>query len=336
MKEKVLIGLLCNNLKPVSFYKIDKDSPINLLKFTVKGISWTNQKIRGIILKNGEWQQITTGFPDVVYHRCYTSSTEITSRLETVIGKGKVFNSFTRFNKYQIYSILKETKLKDLLIPTYLYNQKLMLAMLKEEGAIIIKPQNSSLGSNIYKFSLENKEYKMYMRSPYPMKIFKTTETFIDYVKKYLHLDNYIMQPFIFFKTINGRIFDIRMLVQKNHEGLWDITEDMSRISYKKHFITNITYAIRPVGKVLEDIVVKKDITHELRKVSIQVAKTLEKELCVLGEISVDLGIGLDNKLWIIEVNGKPEKTIFQEISEEAVERAFLTPLSYAAYLAKT
>lgn len=72
----------------------------------------------------------------------------------------------------------------------------------------------------------------------------------------------------------------------------------------------------------------------ELRKISIRIALILEKSLCCLGEISVDFGITVQGNPLIIEVNGKPEKTVFGEVKEGILERVFNTPLEYAAYLA--
>jgi len=33
-------------------------------------------------------------------------------------------------------------------------------------------------------------------------------------------------------------------------------------------------------------------------------------------------------------VNGKPEKTVFGRISKETLQKVFITPIEYAAYLA--
>ena len=145
-----------------------------------------------------------------------------------------------------------------------------------------------------------------------------------------------MIQPFVAFASIEDHLFDMRMLVQKNRNGLWDVTADMSRVGYKNYFVTNTAYGVQPIGKVFENTAFSSTIVSDLRDISIRVAKTLEKHLCSLGEISVDFGITNNGKLWIIEVNGKPEKTIFGEIGDEILDKVFLTPIEYAAYLAKT
>jgi hypothetical protein len=73
-----------------------------------------------------------------------------------------------------------------------------------------------------------------------------------------------------------------------------------------------------------------------LRKISIQAADILDKKLSHFGELSVDFALDTDGRLWIIEVNGKPQKVLF-DVMEDSGERDLLykRPLEYAAYLVK-
>lgn len=334
MKKKYLIGLLCNNLAPVNFYNLSEDLPIELIKFINKGIDWEKQEIKGIMLVNGNWEEKVTRFPDSIYNRCYTSSTKTTDKLEKIIGKGKIFNSFTRYDKYTVYSILKEYGLEDLLLPTYPYNREHLLNMLHDKGTALIKPVKGSLGAGIFRFTFQNNEYKVYKQTFYPIKIINGADDFILYIEKLCKPENYIIQPFISFASIDGHVFDMRILVQKNKNGIWDVTADMSRVGYRNFFITNATYGVQRVHEVLEGTDLDKSILLELREISILTAKILEEKLCFLGEISVDFGIEPSGKLWIIEVNGKPEKTVFGRISKETLQKVFITPIEYAAYLA--
>jgi glutathione synthase/RimK-type ligase-like ATP-grasp enzyme len=334
MQEKIIIGILCSNLKHTDFYNTVNSLPINLIKFTVNGINWKDKKISGKILENGKWKQTVTRFPDAVYNRCYSSSEAVARSFEKVIGKGKVFNSFTRFNKYTIFSILEKSQLNYLMIPTHPYSTKVLLNMLNE-GPVLIKPAKGTLGCNIFRFALEDNKYKVYSQTFHPMETFKTADELTSYLEKEINPKNYIIQPFISFASIDNHIFDMRMLVQKNHRGIWDVTADMGRVCFKNYFVTNLTYAIQPVGKILESTEFQHITISKLKQISIQVAKELEDNMCSLGEISADFGISSDGKLWIIEINGKPQKSIFCGIDNRILEKLVTTPLQYATYLAK-
>ncbi|WP_177182671.1 YheC/YheD family protein [Paenibacillus sp. OV219] len=65
-------------------------------------------------------------------------------------------------------------------------------------------------------------------------------------------------------------------------------------------------------------------------------ANEAEEQLGLLGELSVDLVFDMQDKLWIIEINGKPHKSIYNDIPGVAFStRIFQRPLEYAGYLAQ-
>lgn len=332
MKQKVLVGLLCNNLNPANYYNVDQHLAIDIIKFRPDGIDWSEKKIRGIILENGRWKWAVTCFPDAVYNRCYTSSMATTKGLEKVIGQGKVFNGFTQFNKYTVFSILKPSKLGHLMIPTHLYNTKTLLNMLSE-GPVLIKPAWGTMGHDVYRFTLEDNEYKVYSETLSPMITFKTADELVSYIDNEIKPKNYIIQPFITFASAAGHVFDMRQLVQKNQYGVWDVTAGLSRLCFTNCFVTNTAYDVRPINKVLDNTEFKPSITDEMRQISIQVAELLENNLCPLGEISVDFGITSNGRLWIIEINGRPQKHLFNRIDNGIFKQAVIVPLRYAAHL---
>ena len=74
----------------------------------------------------------------------------------------------------------------------------------------------------------------------------------------------------------------------------------------------------------------------EAEIISIKAACLLEKQLGHLAELSVDFGLDHANKLWIIEINGKPDKQLYAELDDpKLMEQVYLTPLEYALYLPK-
>ena len=48
MKDRALIGLLCQNLNPVPFYNHCKDMPVRIIKFKAGGIDWKKKRLNGI------------------------------------------------------------------------------------------------------------------------------------------------------------------------------------------------------------------------------------------------------------------------------------------------
>ncbi|HBG02774.1 MAG TPA: ATP-binding protein, partial [Firmicutes bacterium] len=51
--------------------------------------------------------------------------------------------------------------------------------------------------------------------------------------------------------------------------------------------------------------------------------------------ISVDFALDTEGHLWIIEVNGKPDRNLFFTLrDEELIKRILVSPLEYACFLA--
>ena len=335
MKDRALIGLLCQNLNPVPFYNHCKDMPVRIIKFKAGGIDWKKKRLNGIILENGEWTKAETPMPDAVYNRCYTDSAETAERLEGIIGRGKVFNGLTLFDKYTVFRILSNSKLEPFVIPTFKYSDEALIKLLYYQGAALIKPSKGSMGSRVYKISMENSIYKVYLHSLLSPKIFKQTEALLNFLTGMMKRRNFVIQPFINFMRHNGHIFDIRLLVQKNGRGTWDVTATASRVCYKSSFVSNLVYSLKSVEDVISGTKYEESLMPCLKKISIQTAVTLEKSLCNLGEISVDFGIDTEGRLWIIEVNGKPDKLMFQHLESGVFEKLFRQPNEYALYLAR-
>jgi len=335
MSGKPLIGLLSTNLEPVPFYNCCIDMPVVICKFKPGGIDWVNERIKAIVLLSNEWKKAVVRFPDAIYNRCYSNFAKVTGQLEKAVGSGKVFNIISLFDKLIIYNILKDSSLSKLVIPTYRYRADLMLSLLKSEGTVLIKPAKGSLASGVYKIEAEGGEYKAYLRTVLSSKAFNNSSALMGYIEGITKSRDYVIQPYINFARLNGHIFDIRMLVQKNLWGQWDVTAYISRVGYKSSFVSNHVYSLKPVEDVLSGVGFDDSLVSVLKKVSINAARILESKLCHLGEISVDFGIGADGRLWIIEINGKPDKEIFCSCSSDILDRVYRTPVEYALYLAR-
>ena len=261
MKDRALIGLLCQNLNPVPFYNHCKDMPVRIIKFKAGGIDWKKKRLNGIILENGEWTKAETPMPDAVYNRCYTDSAETAERLEGII-----------------------SKLEPFVIPTFKYSDEALIKLLYYQGAALIKPSKGSMGSRVYKISMENSIYKVYLHSLLSPKIFKQTEALLNFLTGMMKRRNFVIQPFINFMRHNGHIFDIRLLVQKNGRGTWDVTATASRVCYKSSFVSNLVYSLKSVEDVISGTKYEESLMPCLKKISIQTAVTLEKVYVTWGK----------------------------------------------------
>jgi YheC/D like ATP-grasp len=147
----------------------------------------------------------------------------------------------------------------------------------------------------------------------------------------------YIIQTEVPFQPMGDRIFDIRLLVQKNRMGEWMVTNAVSRIAYQGCFNTSVAEKVVLSEELLLQLYDAKQVQKMMgliREISLQAAESMES--CGkfhLGEISVDFALDHGGQIWIIEVNGKPQKDLYAGIRKQY--RVYKRPIEYARFLCK-
>lgn len=345
MDNAPLIGIMQSNRRrrelSNNFFYIN-DLNLKLFSFAPADIIWSKKEIQGIYLEDGKWIEASFPFPDVIYNRCYRNVRKTIRRLEKYIGKNKCFNCINHFNKWRIYKSLSNSIIKDYLPETFPCNKDNIINLLEKHKKFYLKPSLGHKGRGVYLIKLGEADKKeIYKDTLFPREIITGNDDLFDKIIQYTWGRKYIVQQGVDLAQIDGKYFDIRVLVQKNTEGNWDTTTIVSRIAHHNIFNTSLCQKVCTSVKVFDQLYkcpVKRDeVLEELNKVSLIAAKIIEAKMGQLGEMAVDFGLDGTGKLWIIEVNGKPQKTIYDNIEElECKELIYKRPLEYADYLSKS
>ncbi|WP_100401098.1 YheC/YheD family protein [Bacillus sp. FJAT-44742] len=166
MEKKPLIGILVRKPIKLRNYEMAKSLNIDLLVFTPKGINWTKKKIRGWFFNGHSWQRKSCPFPSAVYNRRYSANKNLVTKLEKIIGKGKVFNTITWLDKWVTHQILQKSSIKSYLPHTSLYQSENFLDLLTTYRKLILKPCKGSLGKQVYLVELtDDNKYKLYINT---------------------------------------------------------------------------------------------------------------------------------------------------------------------------
>ena len=139
-------------------------------------------------------------------------------------------------------------QLRPVLPHTELLNQKNFYRLLKMYRHIIVKPSNSSGGDGViqittiapnqFKVHYEKKQKKVNLEQLYPL-IRRLTPN---------SKATYIVQRRISLLKINGKPFDLRVMVQRKKGVGWLVTGIMAKVAGSGYFITNL---VRSKGKAL-------------------------------------------------------------------------------------
>jgi hypothetical protein len=312
---------------------------VNLISFSLDDIDWKKKKIHALHMKRDVVKEDFVPLPQVIYNRCYFVREKIIHRLEKMIGENKIYNRITRLNKWHVYRILESsTRLKEYLPYTCLYDEEQLQKSFQNNKVMYLKPCLGHKGKGVYRLEVLNDQLKVSQDSLPPRYTWRFDDKLLSKkVSQLLNGKQYILQNGVSLTQIDERHFDLRVLVQKNVSGDWEITNIVSREAYKQYYNTSICEKVHfaeDALKFLFPINEIKIILDKLLNISKDTATILDKELGTLAELSIDFGIDVNGGLWIIEVNGKPQKSLYRDLLDiQERSTVYRKPLEYALFL---
>lgn len=324
--------------------------------FAPGDIDWVHKIIRGSIppgpnQESAGWQTISLPFPDVIYDRGLFPQGE--PRKEAAAARKilrhypglKLFNP-AFFGKWKTHRLLSKHEI----IYRHLPETRLFASpgdvgeLLARYGTVYLKPSGGSSGRGIVQLTLTSQNYIVNQWVAKQVKSLCITEhaELERLLRELAGSRKYIVQQGLRLAKSGGNPFDIRALVQKNNQGRWFCTGMAVRVAGPGSFISNIHAGGRAarISEVLPKVFPAQHaagkIIHDIRSLCSLIASWVSAEYNPLfGEIAVDLGIDESGKVWIIELNAVPGRSVFRRIgAAEIAAKAVSRPMEYACYLA--
>ncbi len=340
----ILIGLLHHRKSPYkirkayAFAAVAKAEGTELLYFSPKNVNFETKKINGYIYKNGNWVQISSRFPDVIYN---AGSPEVLKRSYNIIKRLKKEIPFTTHsigNKLIVYNrLFKDGEFSKYLIPSQImYFQRQIIYYLNLYRKVVIKPVNGHKGHGIIFIEKDKEKYIVRILSE---KMTLSYNALLRFLKYNIKDEVCLIQKYIKCKTKSGNSYDFRLHTQKNEKGEWVITAIYPRIGPAGSIVSNIssggsTIYIEPFLKQ-EFGENHFNIKSYLEHFSIQLAKKMDKIQLKnynesIDELGIDVGLDESNKIWIYEINWRPGCPPAFYLELDVVKNM----INYAVYLA--
>lgn len=321
--------------------------------FNPEGIDLKNGRIEGYFpYKNGTaeitWKKTCFPLPDVVHNRILSRTTERTlpvrQALEITNSNGiKCFNP-KFLNKWETHDILwQNPELRNFLPETVKYQpvDKLVLFM-RKYPLVYLKPWHGSLGKNIMRIKKERTGYSYIHRQGKQI----ISNTWADAaemttaVRNFVGRRSYLMQQGLELVTYFGRVFDIRVLIQKNLTGRWEVSATVARIGREGSPFPNIAAggSALAIEQVWQELFNRNWLfspcREQIARLAELVAVTLDERLGNFGEMGLDIGLSPTGRLWLIEVNSKPSRKVFPQGDKYLKARSIRLPMEYALHWA--
>jgi hypothetical protein len=194
--------------------------------------------------------------------------------------------------------------------PTRIFNAANLRSMLNTHGMLVVKPVCGAGGRGVIKVS----KSKTGFRHTYYAKTkqFSSFEGLFQSLNSLRGGRRYLIQKGIRLAAINGRPIDYRVKHVKQENGRWTITAIVGRLAKPGLFVTNLCRG----GTMLSGsegirrsisasaVTAKKSEMRRLTRLSTQV---LERRFPGIGQLGFDFGIDRRGKMWIFEVNTRPQ-----------------------------
>ncbi|WP_418790442.1 YheC/YheD family protein [Phosphitispora sp. TUW77] len=322
--------------------------------FSPRGVNRDTGAITGLYLNQEPdgtvvWKVHTFPLPDIVYDRVLFRSYErkkLTKQITSFLSHQKEIVCFNPkfLNKWETHLVLSQNIFlrKHLPETRKFESPELLRNFINIYKTIYLKPVHGSLGKGIMKISLlpEGYSYQYRKRKKNIQGIWPDIPGMDAEIMDFISNKPYIMQHGLELLSYNNRVFDIRVLMQKNGSGIWTNTAMVARVASEGNIFPNVAAGgeainIKTLWRNLtsHDWIGSETYSSALA-ISLTAAKTLENTLGTFVEIGLDIGIDANGKVWIIEINSKPSYKVFPKDQLYLKQHAIQLPIDFAAYMA--
>ncbi|MFC5711842.1 YheC/YheD family protein [Thalassorhabdus alkalitolerans] len=224
-------------------------------------------------------------------------------------------------NKYKMYRAMRKNKsLRSSLPETRMFNSKNFQHMVKKYKTVVIKPNNGKQGKRIYFVTNRNGKYYVHLNKKY--KVFSSRNSTYRYIRKASKKKRFIIQQEISLAKIKKRRFDFRIIVQRKcRKDPWVVNGIIVRQAGRGFKVTNRKNngRVLSVDRALSQINIKNKSAKimEVKRLSLEAAKTLGTSFPGQRIFGVDIGMDPKDNLYIFELNRWPLLGGFRSLKDK-------------------
>mgnify|MGYP001318804946 CR=1 FL=1 len=356
MLKKQRIGILVNHSlyrripsgatkhENLSFYEeVCRQCGIVPCYFRLKDIDLANRRVWAYVLGEKGYTRRLVGLPRVIHNRAIHLTSRSKKRLSLLIESGIcLFNPCNRYSKLKIHELLMSNPaLRPHLPGTEQATPESVGRLMKQYGSLILKPDNSSIGRGV--MLLEKKREQWHLTAAMKngarrIYRFGDADPLPGLLRKRISQKRYVVQQRLPLALCQGRPFDLRVSVQKDGNGAWQVTGLVGKVAAKGKYVTNVAQggSVVPLNRLIVEYpwLDEHSVRARVTQFSLLVARHLEQHLPGLADIGLDVGITAYGFPVFIECNCRDLRYSFKEGGmPEQWKATYANPVRYAKYL---
>lgn len=221
--------------------------------------------------------------------------------------------------------MMQVDELRKFIPVTYSLSQANLKKLLTEHKMVYVKPDLGKGGVGVIRVE---------ERGPGDYSLRKGTRTFryasltslYHGILHHKRTGRYLVQKGIKLLSYKGRSFDIRVMVQKNPKGEWEVTGVIGRLAHQGKIVTNYHSGGTPIAysRLMKNYLntsEQEQHLERLKALGLSAAHFLKKKYPGIKELGLDIGVDSSMYPWILEVNTLPNPFIFKKLKDKSVYR---------------
>ncbi|MBD2847347.1 YheC/YheD family protein [Paenibacillus sp. IB182496] len=236
--------------------------------------------------------------------------------------------SLSKLSKHKL--LLGVPQLASALPPTAPLGREALSEMLERYEKLIVKPSLGSGGKGVRMVARDGSGYRV--QSGTRSRRFGSRDALYAHLLAGMGSAKGMIQRRIPLATIEGRPFDLRVMVQRKSGGDWTVTGALAKVAGAGYIITNLA---RSGGRILtvSEAVRRSNIAGvgtdriqaELVRLALASASRLRTRYNWIRTVGLDIGLDSSGKAWIIECNFSPANSLFNRLRDKTMYRRILS-----------
>ncbi len=211
---------------------------------------------------------------------------------------------------------------------TRIFTSKSFYEMLNRYVTVILKPNFGTGGAGVIKVSrLHDGKYSIHFGTT--KRVLKGQKAALVYLRRFTTAKSYIVQRYISLAKVNGRPFDLRVMVQRKNGVPWTVTGKLAKVAGPNRIITNVArsngYVLSAMNALTRTFSTKQSaaILENLDRICLHASRQLGM---AYGRRTLGFDMAVDQKgeIWVLEANPKPAIAFFKRLKNKSYYRKIL------------
>jgi hypothetical protein len=213
---------------------------------------------------------------------------------------------------------------------------------LDRDGSVVLKRREGNSGYGMMLVDSTGTDYELRVRESRSSERFQDIDSLLKRLASATRGRQYLVQRRVYLPSYNGRLVDFRVFMQKDDRARWVVQAIVGRFGATQSIVTsfiNRGYATDADEAIRRAFNVNWRQAYRLKvqlvDLAMDVCEALDDSGGSYGDLGLDIGIDVDRRTWLFEVNKLPfHEMLLYAGDQQGYFRVKSGPLLYGAYLA--